>query len=87
MNKQQQAGHRRRNDAPAVMPWWRIGMVWLVIGGPLAVVVASLVTAAIAVHGAEEVLTRPPTPVTLSSGDAAQLPAMQGRNHAVTPRH
>ena len=87
MNRQQQARARRRDDAPVVMPWWRIGMVWLVIGGPLAVVVASLVTAAIAVHGAEEVLTRPPTPVTLSSGDAAQLPAMQGRNHAVTPRH
>ena len=32
-------------------------MVWLVLGGPLTVVVAALVTAGIAVHGAEEVLT------------------------------
>ena len=30
-----------RND-PA-QPWWRVGMVWLVIGGPLVVVVASLI--------------------------------------------
>ena len=36
-----------RND-PA-QPWWRVGMVWLVIGGPLVVVVASLITAAQAV--------------------------------------
>jgi uncharacterized protein len=66
-------------------PWWRVGMVWLVLGGPLAVVVAGLVTAAIAVSGAEEVLTRPvPNP---SAANAAQLPAMQGRNHAATPKH
>lgn len=83
----QQANARRRESAPPVMPWWRIGMVWLVIGGPLAVVVASLVTAAIAVHGAEEVLTHPGKPTHLSASEAAQLPAMQGRNHAATPRN
>lgn len=78
---------RSGRSAPDATPWWRIGMVWLVLGGPLAVVVASLVTVAIAVHGAEEVLTRPPTPTTLSGADAAQLPAVQGRNHAATPRN
>jgi uncharacterized protein len=71
-------------DDPAT-PWWRVGMVWLVVGGPLAVVVAGLVTAAIAVDGAEEVLTRP-KPV-LSAVDAPQLPAIQGRNHAATPKN
>jgi hypothetical protein len=65
-------------------PWWRVGFVWLVVGGPLAVVVAALVTAAIAVAGAEEVLTDPPT--SLSRADASALPAVQGRNHAATPR-
>jgi len=25
-----------------VSPWWRHGMVWLVFGGPLAVVLASV---------------------------------------------
>ena len=53
------APHRPHADDPSATPWWRIGMVWLVIGGPLVVVVASLVTTAIAVVGAEEVLTRP----------------------------
>jgi hypothetical protein len=60
-------------------------MVWLVVGGPLSVVVASLVTAAIAVAGAEEVLTRP-TP-SLNAGDAHLLPAVQARNHAATPKN
>lgn len=73
-----------RGDAPHT-PWWRIGMVWLVIGGPLVVVVASLVTTAIAVSGAEEVLTRPAD--VRSAADAPTLPAMQGRNHAATPKH
>jgi hypothetical protein len=66
-------------------PWWRVGMVWLVVGGPLAVVVASLVTAVIAVSGAEEVLTRPTQ--GLSADEAHLLPAVQGRNHAATPKH
>lgn len=70
-----------------VKPWWRIGMVWLVLAGPMAVVVASLVTAAIAVDGAEEVLTKPVSAKTLHAEDAARMPAMQGRNHAATPRN
>jgi uncharacterized protein len=69
----------------AATPWWRFGMVWLVVGGPLAVVVASLVTAVIAVSGAEEVLTRPAP--NLNAGDAHLLPAVQARNHAATPKN
>ena len=70
-------------DTP--QPWWRVGMVWMIVGGPLAVVVASLVTVAIAVSGAEEVLTRS-TP-SLNANEAHLLPAVQGRNHAATPKH
>lgn len=72
--------------------WWRVGFVWLVVGGPLAVVVASLVTVAIAVSGAEEVLTDLPPGASAQHtgstgvGDGADMPAMQGRNHAATPR-
>jgi hypothetical protein len=71
-------------------PWWKHGHVWLLISGPAAVVVASLATAWIAIatndpvvdenyyrHGIEinKQLAR----------ERAMLPAMQGRNHAVTP--
>ena len=65
--------------------WWRVGMVWLVLGGPALVVVAGVITAVIAVNGAEEVLTRPAT--KLKTEDDKLLPAMQGRNHAATPRN
>lgn len=74
------------NDAEPNIPWWRVGMVWLVVGGPLIVVIASLVTTGIAVYGAEEVLTRPAS-VVQSAAEAPTLPAMQGRNHAATPKH
>lgn len=53
--------------------WWREPMMWLVVGGPAIVVVAAIVTAVIAIRGADPVLdTREPT-------------AMQSRNHAATP--
>ncbi len=68
-----------------VPPWWRVGMVWLVLGGPAAVVVASMVTVTIAYVGAEEVLTQPTKQI--SSDGAALMPAMQGRNHVATPRN
>ncbi len=84
MDDQLQNRPPARSDEPST-PWWRIGMVWLVIGGPLVVVIASLVTTAIAVSGAEEVLTRPAN--VHSAEEASTLPAMQGRNHAATPKH
>lgn len=77
-----------RNDTDSPTAWWRFPMVWLVVGGPLAVVVASLVTAFIAAHGADPVLTaeerggiseRSATPEALT-------PAVQARNHAATAK-
>lgn len=35
------------------LPWWRVPTAWLVMGGPATVVVAGLVTAVIAVRGAD----------------------------------
>ena len=70
-------------DSPA---WWRLPIVWMVIGGPAAVVVASLATAFIAAHGADRVLSlqerggiseRSASPESLT-------PAVQARNHAAT---
>lgn len=66
-------------------PWWRIGMVWLVIGGPLVVVVASLVTVVIAAAGADDVL---PDEVRQAGAarSQAEVPAIQARNHAAAPK-
>ena len=43
---------------PIVQPWYRIGMVWLMIGLPLIVVVASMVTVVIAHQNAPRVIDR-----------------------------
>jgi hypothetical protein len=73
---------RRDNELHATppLPWWRVRMVWLVLGGPLVVVVASFVTLGVALTHPDPVLT--PPPVT----SLADAPAVQARNHAATPR-
>lgn len=72
-------------------PWWKHGLVWLVISGPVAVVLAGIATVVLAV--------RTPDPVVatdyyrrgieinkaLAARDKGSLPALQGRNHAATP--
>ncbi len=62
------------------MPWWRIRMVWLVIGGPLVVVIASFATLALALSFPDPVLA----PAAVAS--PAETPAVQARNHAATPQ-
>lgn len=77
--------------APA---WWRVPMVWLVIAGPLLVVVASLVTAAVAWTHIDPVITVPGQGTMRPGDDVATTPdpkdalapAMKARNHAATPR-
>jgi hypothetical protein len=64
-------------------PWWKVGMVWLVLAGPVIVVVAGIGTAAIAIRGADRVVTDVPSQVVAHTPDE---PAMRARNHAATPR-
>ena len=61
------------------VPWWRLPIVWMVIGGPALVVVASFATLALALIYPDPVLATAP------SVSKADLPAVQGRNHAATP--
>jgi hypothetical protein len=68
----------------AAGPWWRVGMVWLVLGGPAVVVVASLVTAVVAYRGADEVLVNTPSARILPVRPTSETPAMTARNHAAT---
>ena len=84
----------------AQRPWYREPYVWLVLGGPLAVIVASIFTIYLAVTRSDPVLDRstPKSAVVvdeellskLSPEQRTQLqlsvmPAHQARNHAVTP--
>ena len=82
-----------KNNTSDTKAWWQYGHVWLIIAGPAAVVVAGFVTLFIAI--------RTPDPViaddyyrrglninkTLAAEKDLQLaPAMQARNHVVTPK-
>jgi hypothetical protein len=78
---------------PRSKPWWKYPMVWMVIGGPLVVVVASVVTMVVAVRNPDPVVEpdyyRKGLNInqTLADEKAREmLPAMQARNHAATPK-
>ncbi|WP_395057072.1 FixH family protein [Polaromonas sp.] len=77
-------------DTPGSDPWWRYPLVWMVIAGPAAVVVAGFATLWLAI--------RTPDPVVAGdyyrrgieinqtlARDRSLAPAQQGRNHAATP--
>jgi hypothetical protein len=61
-------------------PWWRLPIVWLVIGGPATVVVASFATLALAILNPDPVLEAP------KARAPGEVPAMQARNHAAAPQ-
>lgn len=56
------------------LPWWRYGMLWMVMSGPLVVAVAGFVTAYIAFTGSDP----------LVSTESSAAPAIAARNHAAT---
>lgn len=68
-----------------VAKWWRTPMVWMVLGGPAIVVVASIATLVLAIKNPDPVLEGRPAPrSSAEASGAAYLPAVQGRNHAAT---
>lgn len=71
------------SSSTSPQPWWRYRMVWLVIGGPLVVVVASLATAVVAIRGADPVMTKEEMEASAQKNPSL-MPAIQGRNNAAT---
>lgn len=67
-------------------PWWRYKMVWLVIGGPLVVVVASITTAVVAIRGADPVMSKEEMEASVQGQRQSLVPAVQARNHAAAPK-
>ena len=74
---------------PPPSPWWRHGFVWLVVSGPAIVVVASVFTFVLAAADADRLIEedyhRKGAQIRERLADRQLLPAVQGRNHAVTP--
>jgi hypothetical protein len=58
--------------------WWREPVMWLVVGGPSVVVVASFATLGLALHYPDPVLQEQQTAAK------AMQPAKEARNHAAT---
>lgn len=79
--------------APPSQPWWRHGHVWLVIAGPVTVVIAGIATAVVAIRSPDPLVAEDyyrrgiEINKTLGQGADAKalLPAVQARNHAATP--
>jgi hypothetical protein len=78
------AADPRQAKAEPSQPWWRFGIVWLVLAGPVAVVVAGGATVWLAVRQADPVIVEAPVPA--SEREASNAPALKVRNHAATPR-
>lgn len=66
--------------ATMTVAWWRLPIVWMVIGGPAAVVVASFVTLTLAIRHPDPVLS-----TAAATTARSDQPAVQARNHAATP--
>lgn len=73
-------------------PWWKYGHVWLILSGPLVVIVAGFVTLVIAIRVPDPLIAEDyyrrglDINKTLAAEKVLQLaPAMQARNHVVTP--
>lgn len=87
-----------QSETHAAKPWWKEPYVWMVIGGPLLVVLAAIYTAVIAFRNPPTLVDRTasrPTSIVVAPGLAASEaetaalaklePAHQARNHAASP--
>ena len=66
--------------------WWKYPIVWMVVGGPVAVIITSLITWYFIAHSPNEVLieSREVETPGLSDQGAQFTPANRARNHAAT---
>jgi hypothetical protein len=70
--------------------WWKFGHVWMVVGGPAVVVVASFFTLYLAISRPDPVMDENyyqkgiEINKTLGGTPSSAAPAMQARNHAAT---
>ncbi len=77
-------------DNQPSQPWWHYGHMWLVVGGPLVVVIASFITLYLAITVPDPVTDadyyRKGIEInkTLGAKHDGLVPAIQGRNHAAT---
>ncbi|CAG0995534.1 hypothetical protein MTYP_02532 [Methylophilaceae bacterium] len=67
--------------------WWQYGYVWLILAGPLAVIIASFITLNLALKTPDAVVDdyyRKGIEINKTLSDPSLAPAQQARNHAAT---
>jgi hypothetical protein len=79
------------HDAPPSpgAPWWKFPLVWMVIAGPAAVVLAAFASLWLAMRTPDPVVAqdyyRRGIEINRTLADKKLMPALAGRNHAATP--
>ncbi len=76
------------SDTPSnvVVPsWWRFGYVWLVIAGPLVVVVAAIFTAVLAFNSKDVIVSDNDPKTAALANYRSLMPAQAASYHAATP--
>jgi len=82
--------HNELAEQDTSKAWWHYGHMWLVVGGPLVVVIASFITLYVAIKVPDPVVDadyyRKGIEInkTLDGKRDGLVPAIQGRNHAAT---
>lgn len=82
----------QQNTSEFGAPWWKFGHVWIVVAGPLVVVVASFITLYLAITRPDPVVSEDyyrqgieiNKTLNLKAASATYAPATQARNHAAT---
>ncbi len=69
--------------------WWQFGYVWFLLAGPILVIIASFITAYLAITNPDPAIEdyyRKGIEInkTLDAERDGLVPALQGRNHAAT---
>jgi len=68
-------------------PWWKFGYVWLIIAGPLSVIIASIITVSYAINtpdpAIEDYYVKGQN-INKTLAAKKMAPAVKGRNHAAT---
>lgn len=68
-------------------PWWKYGFVWLILSGPIVVIIASFITLSMALGTPDPVVDdyyRKGIEINKTLENASLAPAGQARNHAAT---